>query len=332
MRTVERLSPTFLHLWESDREECYKKYMSENRPEREPQSPPMAAGSSFDAHVKCALYRHLYGNDGDGVYDLQSLFEQQVSNPEIRPWAWEAGKYAFDAYRTWGCYDELLHELEKSDKPPKFEFELTGVVAGVPMVGRPDLWYERGVQVVYDWKLTGFCSNSATSPKKFYKTCRDCWGIDRAKPTRGGGEAKPHPGYSEITHFDHKIGAHWMEDVDGKWADQIAIYSWMLGVTIGDDTMVTGIDQLACKPSPDPEKCRYPLIRVAQHRCRISEAWQNSLRDRLVNCWSQIQSGHIFDDMTREDSDARCEVLDMEQPDTGDDEFWAAVNAKEYRG
>ncbi|MHC4704407.1 MAG: hypothetical protein ACYTFQ_27970 [Planctomycetota bacterium] len=333
MRTIKKLSPTALHLWEGYREEFYKKYLSDNRTEREPQSPAMIVGSSFDAFVKCALHQHLFGNDGDGVYDLKRLFEEQCSNKELRPWAWEAGKYVFDCYRTWGCYDELLEELQQSEEDPRFEFELTGEIGGVPVVGKPDLWYRRDVQVVYDWKVMGFCSKNAVSPKKLYKTCRDCWGEDRAKPTRGfKGDPKPHAKYTEIDHHGHMIGDHFLEDVDKKWADQTAIYSWMMGVPVGDEDAVTGIDQIACKPTPDPDVERHPLIRVAQHRCRISRPWQESLLRRLQDCWNTIQSGHIFTDLSREDSDAQCEVLDMVNADDDNDEFWAAVNERQYRG
>jgi hypothetical protein len=326
MRTVKRLSPSSLHLWESDREQFYMKYLSDARPPWEPQSSAMVVGSSFDAFVKANLHQHLFGNDGDGVYDLQTLFEQQVSNKELRPWAWEAGKYAFDCYRTWGCYDELLAELEKSDTDPGFEFELTGEFGGVPVVGKPDLWYKQGVDVIYDWKVMGFCSKYSQSPKKLYKSCRDCWGDDRAKPTRGGGEPKPHKKYEEFTFHGHTIGKHFMEEVSTGWADQLSIYSWLMGVEIGSDVVV-GIDQLACKPHED-----FPLIRVAQHRCRISKDWQVQLLSRLQSCWQQIQSGHIFNDLTREESDARCEVLDMEQQVTDDDDFWNSLNERKYRG
>lgn len=331
MRQVKRLSTTSLHLWEKDREQFYLKYLSDNRPEWEPQSDAMTVGSSFDAFVKCSLHQHLFGNDGDGVYDLERLFNEQVQNEELRVWAWDAGKYAFDCYRTWGCYDELLAELEQSEEPPKFEFELSDDIGGVPVVGKPDLWYVRNVQVLYDWKVMGFCSRHAQSPKKFYKSCRDCWGIDRAKPTRGGGNPKPHKGYEEIDFHGHKIGKHFIHEVDKSWADQLTIYSWLSGVEVGEPVVV-GLDQLACKPTPDPDVERFPLIRVAQHRCRICDDWQATLLARLQRAWAQIQSGHIFDDMTREESDARCEVLDMDIPVTEDDDFWNSLTERQYRG
>jgi hypothetical protein len=324
MRKIKRLSPTSLNVFESDRELFYTKYLSEACPEWEPQSPAMIVGSSFDAFVKSSLYYDLFGEQGE--YGLNKLFEEQCTNEEIKDWAFDAGEHLFYKYVKHGCYQELLDELEKSEEPPRFEFTLFGDIEGVPVVGKPDMWYKRNVQVVLDWKVMGFCSSRPQSPKKLYKTCRDCWDASEAKPTRGGGEAKKHKHYKEMEHHGHLIGSHYLEEVDKKWADQIALYSWLLGVEIGNSDMVTCIDQLCAKPNED----RFPLIRVAQHRCRISENWQLKLRDRLVNCWETIQSGHIFDDMSREDSDARCEVLDMPQEE--DDEFWSMVNERQYRG
>jgi hypothetical protein len=331
MRKVEKISPTSLHLWESDREQFYLRYMAEARPERDPQSGAMAVGSAFDGFVKCALYQHIFGNDGDGEYDLKRLVNHQVQNDEIREWAWEAGKYAFDCYRTWGCYDELLEELLKSEEDPRFEFELLGMIGDVPTTGKPDLWYKRNVQVVYDWKVNNYCSLNPSSPKKLYKTCRDCWGLAQGKATRGFkfDESKAHPKYAEMDHFGHKIGSHWLHEVDKTWADQLCIYSWLLGVEVGDENTIVGLDQLACKQSK--EDSRKPLIRVAQHRCRVSKDWQDKLYSRLQSAWKTIQSGHIFDDVSREDSDACCEILDMTQPG-GDDAFWTAVSQRQYRG
>ena len=330
MRQIKSISPSSLHQWERDRDDYYRKYLADWKSEWDPQSQPASVGSAFDAFVKCALHQNIFGNDGDGVYDLETLFNEQVEESN-RVWAWRAGKYAFDCYKTWGLYDALLEELLKSEEDPRFEFKLMGDINGIPMVGKPDLWYKRTVQVVYDWKVMGFCSKSAQSPKKFYQSCRDCWGEDRGKPTRGGGQAKPHKGYEEMEHKGHKIGGHWMEDVDKKWADQITIYSWLLGMEVGDEDTIVGIDQLACKPSDDPEQ---PFIRVAQHRCRVSSFWQHSLMNRIQDMWSTIQSGHIFSELSREESDARCEVMDLEPPeDTGEQgDLWAMMNERTFRG
>lgn len=329
MRIPRYLSPTSLHLWERDREEFYRKYLADTKRPHIAQSNAMAVGSAFDAFVKCELHKALFGNDGGGEYDLETLMEAQV-DADCLPFAYRAGQHTFDRYKICGAYDELLEDLQTSDSPPKFEFTLMDEIGGVPLIGKPDCWYTRNdIQVVLDWKVMGYCSRHTQSPKKLYRYCRDTWGADAAKPTRGG--AKAHPKYVELDHHGHKIGTHWLEDVDKKWADQIAIYSWMLGVDVGDESMVTCIDQLACKPHPDGDE---PLIRVAQHRCRISSFWQHSLLGRLQDCWNTVNSGHIFSDLSREESDQQCKVLDLQNKCPSDemDDFWAMVSEKPFRG
>lgn len=336
MRTIKGFSPTSLHLWERDRDEYYLKYLADFKRPDQQQTDAMSVGSAFDAYVKASLHHHIFGNDGDGEYDLENLLTTQCDEACL-PFARRAGKECFDRYRICGCYDELLEVMLRSEEPPRFEFTLRGEVGGVPLVGKPDCWFKVGVQVTLDWKVEGFCSKYSQSPKKFYKSCRDTWEpTDKLKATRGGGQAKPHKKYEEIEHHGHKIGAHWLEDVDKKWADQIAIYSWLLGMDVGDEETITCIDQLACKPNPlqkDANERLFPLIRVAQHRCRISSFWQHSLLGRLQDAWRCVQSGHIFDDLSVEDSRARCEVLDMQVPtDDEEEELWAMVNERQYRG
>ena len=322
MKTISFLSPTSLHLFESDRDEFYLKYLSDNARPDQVQTDAMAVGSAFDAYVKANLYYDLFGPSDE--YSVDTLMKTQVDE-ECIEFAHRAGGYAFDCYEKCGCYRELLDELRKSTEPPRFEFKLTGAIGNIPLVGKPDCWYKKNIQVTLDWKVEGFCSNHPQSPKKFYKSCRDTWGEEVAKPTRGGGEPKPHKGYVEIDHYGHKIGSHWLEDVNTRWADQIAIYSWLLGMEVGDEDTVTCIDQLACKPG-DPN----PLIRVAQHRCRISEKYQRGLFARLEACWQALTTNHIFTDMEKDESIARCELLDM--PTGEPDEFWAMVNERQYRG
>jgi hypothetical protein len=336
MKTIKGLSPTSIHLWESDRDEFYLKYLSDASRPDQIQTDAMSVGSAFDAFVKSSLHWHIFGNYGENeTYQIDNLLAQQVS-AECMTFARRAGKECFDRYRVCGCYDELLEDMLKSEVSPRFEFTLYGNVGGVPLMGKPDCWYRRGVDVTLDWKVEGFCSKYSQSPKKLHKTCRDTWEpTDECKATRGGGEPKAHKNYSEMDHYGHKIGAHWLEEVDKKWADQIATYSWLLGMPVGDEETITCIDQLACKPHPlqkTVEQPLFPLIRVAQHRCRISSYWQHCLLERYQTCWNALQSGHIFDDLSIEESKARCEVLDMQQPTDGQDDLWAMMNERQYRG
>lgn len=332
MRLPKYLSPSALSAWESDREEFYLKYLVADRPPREPQTDYMSIGSAFDAYVKSALHYALFGKGADPRFELDAIFTEQVEE-QNRDWAWAAGEYAFNAYRLTGSYGELLNMLLKSKETPKFEFTVEGVVNGVPVLGKPDLRFVHaaGAHVILDWKVSGFCSKTGASPFKGFRLIRDGWGLETAKPSRGVGKA--HKLYKPITHAGMEISAHYMEETSKDWADQLSIYGWMLGEEIGAENVVVCIDQLACKNNG-----QYPLIRVANHCCRISEMWQQSLVERLHNCWTAITTGYVFNDtMSQEESDERCEILDMrasahKDAELGGIEAWVCEIAREATG
>lgn len=328
MKIPKALSPTSLRLWESNREEFYIKYLSGVRRPDAAQSLAMSVGSAFDAYVKSSLCAHLFGKCPPG-YSAKELLEAQVDEEIMVP-AVEAGKHVYDRYVACGAYRELLDWLCRSDSEPRFEYKLEGEIGDVPLTGKPDCSFTcGGVHIILDWKVNGYCSASATSPKKLYAWCRDAWDTVEGKPTRGGSGS--HKQYCEMDYKGLKIGSHYLDDTDKEWADQLATYSWMLGIPVGCEDVVTCIDQIAAKPcEPKPlDKNPKPLLRVAQHRCRISSFWQHSLLGRYQDCWRTLQSGHIFTDMSREESDARCATLDMQIRD--DDPFWCSLIQKGYK-
>ena len=81
--------------------------------------------------------------------------------------------------------------------------------------------------------------------------------------------------------------------------------------------MIDEID--SAKPAPGPEvksgekapPPARPLLRVANHRARVTRRHQLELLERAKRCWDAIHSGHIFSDLSREDNDAHCELLDV---------------------
>lgn len=325
MKIPKFLSPTSLHLWESDREAFYQRYLSGVEQKERAQTLPMAVGSAFDAYVKSELVQHIFGKTPP-EYSLEALLEDQVDEC-ILPEAREAGKHVFRCYFTSGAYAELLDLICRSGKEPKFEFKLTGIVDGVPLLGKPDCWFMfNDAQVVLDWKVNGYCSTTPTSPKKLYAYCRDTWeSTTILKATRGGDG--PHKSYVPFDFHGMQIGTHYLEDTDKDWADQLAIYSWMLGTPVGNESVIACIDQIVAKPTDG-----LPLLRVAQHRCRLGSFWQHSLLGRLKDCWNTVTSGHIFSELPREESDMRCEMLDDQSRLKDDDPFWALVNQKGYKG
>jgi len=333
MRLPTYLSPSSLSLWESDREAFFLKHLIENRPPRIPQTDYMSIGSAFDAYVKAELHSALFGIGSNPSFEFDAIFTEQVEE-QNRDWALGAGKYAFDAYRATRSYGELLDDLLASQTAPEFEFRVDGSVMGVPLMGKPDLRYidASGAHVILDWKVNGFCSKWGASPYKGFRMIRDGWTLADGKPSRGVGKA--HKMYKPLDHYGLEIGSHFLEETCQDWADQLSIYGWMLGEIVGAENVVVRVDQLACKPRAGG----FPWVRVANHCCRISEGWQQHLVKRLMNCWESITSGFIFNDtMSREESDDRCEILDMrasvhEEAKTGGIEAWVCEISRETQG
>lgn len=303
MRLPKTLSHSSHSLYAKDEQEFYLRYLCEHRPPRTPQQNFMAIGSAFDAYVKTSLFFDLFGNN-DG-FDFNQVFEDQVE-PQNRDWALEEGAYVFKSYCYTGAYDDLRKLLEQAKEPPRFEFTVTGEIGdmGVPFLGKPDCYFihKYGFPVMLDWKVKGYCSKSAQSPTPGYQMCRDGWSPEFAKPTRGGNRA--YKLYLPYDHHGMEINAAWLEQGSTDYADQLAAYTWLMGGKIGE-VFLGCIDELVCKPGP-----QRPLIRVAQHRSRVSMSHQLDLLERIEKCWTACVTGHVFSDKTKEESDARCEELD----------------------
>ncbi len=312
MRLPSYLSYSSLSLFESDPPEFYIKYLADNRPARQPQTGPMCVGSAFDAYVKSALHEALYGKGADPVYELTTLFEDQVDS-QNRDFAWGAGKHCFEAYRLTGAYDELLKLLKQSIEPPRFECKLTGTIGGAPFLGKPDCRFvldfgEGRISIILDWKCKGFCGKSATSPTKGFALCRDGYEAVK-KPSRSHNTC--HGMYMKHDFRGMEINRDYMENTAPDYADQCSVYGWLLGEPIGSEESIVWIDELVSKPTGVALNGEYPLMRVSNFRSRVKPVYQRQLVERISTCWQAVTSGHIFLDMTREENDAYIGMLDQ---------------------
>ncbi len=316
MRVPTYLSYSSQNLFESDADEFVLKYLTDNRPARLPQTEPMCVGSAFDAYVKSLLHEELFGKGVDPVYELTALFEDQVE-PHNRDFAWGAGEYCLAQYKRTGSYDELLKLLKQSVEDPRFECKLTGVVGGAPFLGKPDCRFvlDRGegrISVILDWKVKSFCSKYAASPTKGYMLCRDAYD---PIPNKAGNlkssasHMKSHKMYMKYDFRGMTINRDYMENCSESYASQCTLYGWLLGDTVGSEETVVCIDELVAKPTGIALKGEYPLIRVANHMCRVKSSFQFELEARVKACWEAVTSGHIFTDLSREESDERVAVL-----------------------
>lgn len=314
-REIEYLSPTAIQKWEREGVEAfYLHYLTHHRPPREPQTRPMSVGSAFDAYCKSFLHDKLFGknHDNSNKFDFQAIFEAQVE-PQNRDWALTAGKYVFELYKSSGALSDLLNDLLAAKTDPRFEFEVRGQVNGyregvdremngVTLLGKPDAAYVNrdGNHVVLDWKVNGYCSKYPTSPMKGYVRLRGSDGRNQGCHK----ECSPF----ELGGMTINIGG-FLEHFNEDWARQLGIYAWLCDEPVGGDFIVA-IDQMSCKPCPSGTGL--PSIRVAEHRLRIHGDFQWKVFRRACDIWSVIKSQHIFRDMTLEESQARCELLDKQ--------------------
>jgi hypothetical protein len=312
MRQVKYLSPSAIGTFLSDRDEYYLRYLAENRPPKQPQTKPMSIGSAVDARIKSYLHEFLYGHGADPRFAFATIFEEQVES-QNRDWALPHSEYVFNCYKLSGALNDLAQELQTAIEDPRFEFSLEGrlaheaVVDGIPLLGKPDIFYitNGGIHCVSDFKVNGYCAASAMSPKPNYINVRDGWNPDFAPHMRTSN--KPHKDAQLMLIGDiHVNVAVHLEDIDEGWAQQLAIYGWLLGEPVGGN-FITSIEQLVSKPGGEGDK---KLIRVASFRNRISSEFQFDWYETVAKVWQLVQSGHIFDDMTREQSDERCAILD----------------------
>jgi len=305
MRIPKHISPSAYMLWAKDEDEYVLRHLTDNRPPYTKQVLAASVGSSFDAWVKSNLHAALFGPGADPQFEFATIFESQVE-PHNRDEARRMGLHCFDNYVETGAYDELLELMKNAKSAPKFEFLCKGEVDGIPLLGYPDCQFvmENGLHIILDWKVRNYCSKYSASPVKNYRICWD--GIGWPKKSRS--HEKPHKGYKPFDFKGLEIDETYMELADKEWATQLSIYGWLLGEEPGDENVVVCIDELVSK-SRKPENDT-PLLRVANHRARVSKAFQLQLLNNIKCLWERVQSGHVFGNMTREESDAKLAMTE----------------------
>lgn len=269
------------------------RYLTPDKLPRSPQGQAAAAGSAFDARVKTELSHALFGSTNSKAFDFVTLFEAQVE-PDFREWALEMQNYAFATYKLAGRYDDLLSHMQQSTVDPRFEFDLEATIEGVPLLGKPDCWFQVGdLQFCLDWKCRGFASVHAQSPTKQFKLCRDGYRVGKPSRTHG----KPHPQYMPLMHKGFELHAGYLEFQEENYAAQLSMYSWLLGSPVGSEDLVCLIDELCCSPVPGG----MPLVRVAEIVSRVGAEFQRKLLDDYKTLWNAIQTDTVVDAETFEE-------------------------------
>jgi hypothetical protein len=290
LRRPKFLSPTSISQYYERPMEFYIQRLLPVPPPKEPQTRPMAVGSSFDCFVKNDLYKQFIGDPTGTDYDLNKILGEQLEVPEDRDWAIKNGAFVFHQYKKSGSLASLSMDLGKAVMDSiKMEKTVTRTIRGVPLLGKPDLSFqttcpsredggpEHLATFILDWKVNGYCSRGNTSPTKGYVCCRSMDG-------------------KSAIHKDAILGnvcgitinmAQHLESINKSWAAQTVTYAWILGAPVGSE-IYCGIDQLACRRFEDPVDLEnsYPEIRVASYRMGVSEAFQRELMEKYINLWS----------------------------------------------
>lgn len=315
LRIPNFLSPSSISKFETDRTTFFERYLSPVKTKRPPQADFMSMGSAFDAFVKSAISTDIFGSNSTegGQFDREKLFDSQVE-PHNRDIVWPRAMDLWDQYVHSGAYGALLGDIAKSPEAPEMEFTAKGEIEGVPLLGKPDLRYltPNHVKVIGDWKVNGSMSKTGASPVQGYQICRDAYDSKTNGQSHKARRLKadaPDKVYKDYTPFDLKgtiINQYYMEDYSVDWADQLSIYSWLLGEPIGGEEYIIRMEQIACRPVKSQP---LPRAKFATHMCRIGKPYQEAVLARVKMCWETIMSGHIFTDVSRERSDEICEQL-----------------------
>jgi hypothetical protein len=327
MRKPNYLSYSALSLFESDLDEYCLRYLVDQKPPREQQGTPAGVGSAFDARVKADLYDFSYGKGyKPELYSYGALFEKQVE-PQNRDFCGPAGDHVFECYKTSGFLDRIKALAATAWEPPQYEFTIEREVGGVPLLGKPDgLIRLIDLSVVLDFKVNGYCSNSAVSPNQGFLLCRDGYVAPKQSKshdtTHKNAVAKPYRGVT--------IGGH-LEDSSEPWASQLTGYAWTLGEPVGSENVVFLIHQCVAKPIPEAR----PLLRFAEFAGTVRKPYQDHLLYRYQKCWAAIQNEHVFHNLPLEESRARFDLMNAQAKTMvadGGDSIWVQLVRPTWRG
>ena len=314
--TRKYVSPSQAGLFYSDRAEYFLKYLAEHKPPPFKQTAPMAVGGAFDSHVTRALALKYFGRDdprcaAGAEYDLEVMLDAAIQNPELdRKGLTRIGLELFKRYMATGAYGRLCAELDSADEGSiTMQTQLfhavpdTSTPSGqsLTLMGFPDLAYKRGgVQHVYDFKCNGFFSQASPLKNHVWKGT----------------------GSTETVHKGAILGKHSCGTVidlsnvfDDNYKRQTCTYAWaLLNRPTGDyEPIIVGIEQVACRPAStrwkDPTVDGVAVSNVST-RSLISVEAQEAVMGEYKHMWECITSGWVFDDLSREESDAECSRLE----------------------
>lgn len=279
-------SPSSLRMFSEDRSNFYLTYIAKNRPPRSPQTMPMGLGSYFDCRVKDQIQLDVLKQPSLFSSEMLSSVEIPIRD-EIAP----HGERVWDMYKSVGAWKWLKKLLRKVTDITTEEM-ISAKVGAVELRGIPDLIFKvEGKWVIFDWKVNGYFSMSNVGPHKYY-----------SKLLEVAGKNKMHR-QSMITNPVLLLnGMHTMDECNEGWSTQLATYAMIMGI---EEDFIAMIDQLTFVNGSAGKE-----LRCGQFRMKITQDYMEDVYNKYELMDSVVKSGHIFTDMTRQQSNERCEELE----------------------
>jgi len=301
------LSPSALACWEKSPDEYFNRYVipSDVRPPRPPQTDPMSVGSAFDALVKNRINVDLNGYwvTKESEYALCDLIRTQCEEHTL-PESLVIACDLFEQYVECNAYGALLETIRAATIVPRMEFTVRAEISGVPLLGKPDLHFNTAkfCEVITDWKVSGSVSKRGVSPQQGYMICKDIHG------SRSNGES--HKRFQPSLHESGLIVNGWkMNESTDYWADQLTTYAWALGHAVGDESWVARIEQIACRPAPATATDDRLRAKCVVHQSTVDRDYQYNLIERYQRCWSHVEKGHYWPELSLTESQARGNLI-----------------------
>lgn len=249
------LSNTSLNLFYSRPQDFYVQYILGEKTARFGGA-AMDIGSVFDSLVKNAIAEEM----GLAPMTMESSFPSDTM---------ELGMKCFDDYQL--GYKELVKELRAGENV-QLDLDLTLMVEGVPIRGKPDLQYIRdGKLVILDWKTSGWASTTVRKAPGSWIWRNGQYSGDTCR------------------HGNFVISP---ERLKSDWAQQLMTYVLLCQGSC--DEAIVGIEYLTPQ-----EVTKYRTITLKNELTKIIEKYKTA--------WTMICAGHYFWGTTLEENAVQIE-------------------------
>jgi hypothetical protein len=293
-RRPTNLSYSSWALFEKDQEEFFVRYLAGNRAPRLPQENYMSVGSSFDAYVKAALHSPpclapatIRTSSSASCSRIRSRSTTATGRSVL---ASTSSTATCSRVPTTSC--SSCSRLRSSHRGSRRRSTPRSTACLSPASRTFGSCRSSLTLIRCGWCSTGRSRASAPSMVPARARAMPCavmatvpWGQNVTKKDPGGKPSKSHntshANYLDYNHRGLTINAGYMEHCNDEYADQVSLYGWMLGEPPGDEEVVVWIDEIVSKFMGLGQN---PLLRVANHRARVSRDHQLKLLGKIKTC------------------------------------------------